>query len=353
MIVVCDINEIWRRKPFAALAEIESVQGVAPADWMVARKRGLPDTDDSLDVLSVTLPPGWASRTSWLGQRMLWRRIRKCCPDVETLVVTSPHYLPMLDYISPKIRTIYYASDDYRNYEGWDAVVRLEEQLVKRVDHSFFVSEGLKNRAQREYGVDSGKLSVSMNATESRFFSEDPMEPVSAPLEGLKRPIAGIVGGINERLDFELLTACAQLPELGTLLLVGPLTGSSSSGLNKLLEQPKCSAVGRQPHNTIHRWFQCLDVGLIPYVESEFNQFCSPMRLFDHLASGAPVIATAACDQVHAFERHVVAAGNREQFIEALRKALSSGTRPGRIEGITWADRATSMAGVIKGLCHD
>ncbi|MDZ8117744.1 hypothetical protein [Pontiella agarivorans] len=353
MIVICDTNEIWREKPFAALAERAEVQGVAPADWMVARKRGWPESDNKLDIFPVVLPPGWASRTAWLGQRMLWRKIQKQCPDVETLVVTSPHYLPMLDYISPDIKTIYYASDDYRNYDGWDAVVRQEKQLVQRVDHSFFVSEGLMNRAQREYGVEASKLSVSMNATESRFFQDDPMQPAQPPLEGLERPIAGIVGGINERLDFELLIACAQLPELGTLLLVGPLTGNSSSGLNKLLEQPKCRAVGAQPHEMIHQWFQCLDVGLVPYVESEFNHFCSPMRLFDHLASGAPVIATEACDQVQKFRSHVQAAGNHTQFIERLRCALASGDRPGRIEGITWADRADAMLKVMEGLRRD
>lgn len=353
MIVVCDTNEIWRKKPFAALAEIAPVQGVAPADWMVARKRGFPAADDTLDIFPVTLPPGWASRTSWLGQRMLWRRVQKRCSDVETLVVTSPHYLPMLNYIPSTTRTIYYASDDYRNYEGWDAVAKLEEQLVQRVDHSFFVSEGLMNRAQREYGVEASKLSVSMNATEPRFFSADPSQPVSPPLEGLERPIAGIVGGINERLDFKLLTKCAQLPELGTLLLVGPLTGDSSSGLKELLEQPKCRAVGRQPHETIHQWFQCLDVGLVPYVDSEFNHFCSPMRLFDHLASGAPVIATEACDQVHAFGSHVTSAGNHAQFTEALCKVLSSGYRPGRIDGITWSDRAAAMIRVMEGLHCD
>lgn len=353
MIVVCDINEVWRKKPFAALAEKKDVLGVSPADWFVARRRGkLPATEGTLHLLPVTLPPSWASRLSGIGQRMLWKKIvRKCNAmnqPIDAVIVTSPHYLPMLSMIPRGLKTIYYASDDYRSYEGWGHIADLEKEMVMRVDHAFFVSQGLLDRARDEYKIDPAKLSVSMNATEGRFCTPANSFPVDPPSERFMRPIAGVVGGINDRLDFDLLQQCADLPGLGTLLLVGPIPEKPSDSLRRLLKHPKCKAVGRQPHDSIHLWFQCLDVGLIPYVSNEFNRMCSPMRLFDHLGSGSPIVTTTACDQVNHFSEHVSICENSEAFVDGLDHALDLSRQT--TKGICWPDRAEAMLKIMEDI---
>lgn len=352
MIVVCDINEVWRIKPFTALADQTGVLGVAPCDWVVAWRRELPESEGRLEVLPVILPPSWASRMAWLGQRLLWKKIlRKCMErghEVECLVVTSPHYLPLLSMVPNGLKTIYYASDDYRGYEGWGMIAAKEKQLVKRVDHAFFISEELMERAKREYCADATKLSVSMNATEARFFPDKGTGPIPSPEGDLKRPIAGVIGGIGDRLDFKLLQRCTELDELGTLLLVGPLPEDLSPELEALLSHPKCVAIGAKPHARIHHWFQCLDVGLIPYVQSEFNRHCSPMRLFDHLASGSWIVATDACWQTNAFKNRVEVCNTNDSFVAAVRDCLCRPRPSCLITGISWKDRADELLRLLR-----
>ncbi|MDH3981793.1 MAG: glycosyltransferase [Kiritimatiellaceae bacterium] len=351
MIVVCDINEVWRRKPFAALAEQTDVLGVSPADWLVARRRGFQSSDGVLEVLPIALPPGWGSKTAGLGQRMMWKKITGRCRSVEALVVTSPHYLPLLNLVPEDTKTIYYASDDYRSYEGWGNMAELEKRIVERADHSFFISDALAERVRAEYAIDSARISVSMNATEKRFFPEvEESLPLDPPSGTFVRPIVGVVGGINDRLDFELLQACTECPELGTLLLVGSLPNEPSVALQKLLGHPKTVSVGAQPHEEIHQWFQGLDVGLIPYRKTEFNHFCSPMRLFDHLATGLPLVVTDACDQVREFADYAVCCSDHETFIDALKKQLSENTSVVRPEEkkLTWEARASALLSVIR-----
>jgi teichuronic acid biosynthesis glycosyltransferase TuaH len=108
--------------------------------------------------------------------------------------------------------------------------------------------------------------------------------------------------------------------------------------------------MGRQPHETIHQWFQCLDVGLIPYTDTQFNRFCSPMRLFDHLASGAPVVATDACDQAKAFANRVSVCSSPEAFAAAVQARM--GEPREAVEGILWSDRATGILNVLERLNH-
>lgn len=347
MIAVCDVNAIWRHRPFSAMAELTDVLAFAPGDLRAVRQRSAcPET--ALPVVEVLLPPGWASKTAVLGQRLLWRRMRAEAKRygklIDCVVVTSPHYLTLLRLLPPNIKTIYYASDDYRSYSGWKNMAQLEAEMVRRVNHSFFISEGLARRAVGEYGVAAEKVSVSMNATEPRFFpTPEALLPVVPPCGSLPRPIAGVVGGINDRLDFDLLLACADLSDLGTLLLVGPLPKARSVSLQRLLMHPKCRSVGAQPHDTLHRWFQCLDVGLIPYAKNKLNLFCSPMRLFDHLASGAWIVATDACAQVKVFDRRVLVCDSTRLFLDKVCHCIEISRPAEHVCDITWGDRATQM----------
>jgi hypothetical protein len=361
MIVVCDVNTIWRHRPFAAMAELTDVLGISPCDFSAVRKHSISKSlpAGAMEVLQVVLPLGWASKTAWLGQRMLWHRIQKKATRhqkcIRCVVITSPHYLQLLDLLPDNIKIVYYASDDYRSYEGWIDIAKLEASVVQKVDHSFFISQALADRACKEYGVSADKVSVSMNATEDRFFPmESEVLPLNQPPELLTRPVAGVIGGINGRLDFELLQACTDIPELGTLLLVGPLPAEPSSALREILEHPKCVSVGAQPHERIHQWFKCLDIGLIPYARTELNKYCSPMRLFDHLASGASLVATDACKQVDNFPERIVICSDKGAFVNAVKDGLVQGaSRQFGVDGITWRDRAEHLLKVMEEVCGD
>lgn len=331
MIAVCDVNTIWRQRPFAALAERADVLAVAPCDKQYARTHPI----DATGVLPVVLPRGWASKTAWLGQRLLWRRIRaearKRGQQIKCVVVTSPHYATLLGLLPSSVRTIYYASDDYRSYEGWKNMDELEANVVRRVDHAAFISDALAERARKEYQVSESKISVCMNGTEERFFPDrNEAVPLDPPAGSFVRPIAGVVGGINDRLDFLLLKQCADLPGIGSLLLVGPLPEKPSAALMDLLQHPKVAAVGAQPHGSIHQWFRCLDVALIPYAKTELNRYCSPMRLFDHMASGVPIVATDACPQVEAFGRVLDVCAEEASFIRAVSRRVAEERREDR-----------------------
>jgi hypothetical protein len=354
MIVVCDVNHGFRYLAIEPLAQIADVLAVVPCDIRTYRKP-LAVERSQLDFTKIALPPGWASRTAKISQYLLWKRIQKKVASqnkqISCIIVTSPNYVQLLKQVPQTVRKIYYASDDYRSYDGWSNMELREKEIIELVDHAVFVSKTLARRAIRDYSIHDEKVSVCMNATEERFFpSVQELLPLSFPLGEYRRPVAGVIGGINDRLDFDLLRRCAELPELGTLLLVGPIPAQRSPGLEALLQHPKCVAVGRQPHDEIHRWFQCLDVGLIPYVKTQFNRFCSPMRLYDHLASGAWIVATDACDQVKGFGERVAVCDSPESYVSAVQAAFAWARPTERIKEITWNERARDLLKVIKGV---
>ncbi len=362
---MADINTLWRRKPFEALSQELPVLGLAPrsifAAWI---RRGAVDrqnTPEGYRECSVTLPPGWASRfPGWTAKR-LWARANQAARSagraLSALVVTSPHYLPLVERAQRHVPTFYYCSDDYAHYAGWGgkAILQQEAAVVRTVAHSFFVSEMLAERAVRDYGAPSGSVSVSPNATDEVFLKPVPAEQIQALLAKfprLRRPLVGVVGGINERLDFDLLLACAGLPEVGTLVMVGSVAdGLLDPALGRLNAHPRCLFVGAQPHTELPKWMQMLDVALIPYRDTPLNRSCSPMRLFDHLAAGQPILATDACPQVVEYRNVLEVATTADEFVRKLSARLRAGTTTPEVaarreiaQANLWSTRAQLLA---------
>jgi hypothetical protein len=347
LIAQFDVNTIWRRK-FG-----EALRRRYPDTLLIApRGFGAKSSDQSDDDVVIPLPPGWAGRTSMIGMPILRRRAEAIAARrggrIDTAIFTSFHYLSLAQRLRDQARIVYYCSDDYRGYTGWGGAASIDREaaLCRIASLSIFVSASLRDRAIAEYGLDPAACIVAPNASEPRF-SQQISRP--AELAGLKAPVFGVVGGFNERIDFGFLERLAASPEVGSLALVGPvLPGVDATGaIAQLRGNPKVHWFGARPHNEIHAWMAGLDIAVIPYAQSDFNHFCSPMRLWDHLALGQPILATDACDQVARQPGVIVVSlgGDLDRAIGSA-KALATGGRRPHLE--SWDDRAALVAPLIE-----
>jgi glycosyltransferase involved in cell wall biosynthesis len=363
LIAVADINTLWRRKPFEALSLQIPVLGLMPQDvvaaWRNKDAKPAPETAGKLTTLPLTLPTGWASRLAGIVAPYLgWKirqQARRSGEKIQGLVVTSPHYLELVKRTASHMRTFYYCSDDYAQYANWGgtAILQKEAELARRVDHCFFVSRPLADRAVSDYGLEEGRVSVSPNATDSTFFQRSTDEQRAAlhrAFPALRHPWVGVVGAINSRLDFDLIEACSSLPSVGSVVMVGPVDPTcQDEGLRRLRQNPKCVFVGPRPHGELPAWMQALDVALIPYRDTPLNRACSPMRLFDHLAAGKPVVGTAVNAQVASFEPLISIGHTTREVCERVESVLnrpSEDFSPAQIAAAkleTWDHRATRM----------
>ena len=198
-----------------------------------------------------------------------------------------------------------------------------ESVVVQNAKHSFFVSEALRDRAVKEYAIDPARGSVSMNATDEEFLapvSDLEIDRLLSRFSKLTRPIAGVIGGINDRLDFDLIGKVAESDAVGSVLLVGRIAaGFQDARLDILRRNPKCVFTGEQTRDALRVCLQAV----IPFRSCNFNAMCSPMRLFDHLAAGRPIVATNACPQVYEFQDCVMIASTGEEFLGKLRRGLT------------------------------
>ena len=345
MIAQIDVNTIWRRQFGLALRRRWSDTFLISPRKMALK--GAAPTEEGVD--SISLPPGWATRTSAVAMPILGRRLRSLAARrggrIETIIFTSFHYLPLARSLHRDTQIIYYCSDDYSGYDGWggEAALSREAEMCQLASLSIFVSVALQDRAIASYGLNPAKCIVAANASEPRFSKPSLVPP---GLAALPKPVFGTVGVFGDRINYEFLEAVARSPQVGSLALVGPVTASAGSdaAIERLRQNAKVHWFGSQPHDQLHMWMAGIDIAVIPYANSRFNYFCSPMRLWDHLAIGQPILATDACDQVG---RHpgIWVVGESDDTLESrvagAVRDYAAGRNP-RLE--TWDDRVALLA---------
>jgi len=193
--------------------------------------------------------------------------------------------------------SIYHVVDDYSSYSGvseaWRPVMqRQEEQLARRVDLVFVVSDTL---LQRQQAFNPHSVLVANAVDYAAFAGAQAQAATPASMLDIPRPLAGYVGAINDKVDLALLARLArQCPDI-PLVLVGPVTITDEEGqgaLEELRSMPQVRFLGRQSATDVPRYVAACDVCLLPYRVNAWTLSLDSLKLYEYLACGKPVVAT-------------------------------------------------------------
>jgi teichuronic acid biosynthesis glycosyltransferase TuaH len=155
-------------------------------------------------------------------------------------------------------------------------------------------------------------------------------------------PIIGFAGGVSWRLDVELLDHLATSRPSWTILLVG-------EGSRSLPDRPNVVRVGARPYAELPRWVQRFDVGVIPYRQDRFNLAAAPLKVYEYLAAGVPVVSSPL-PAVTPVPGLVAACGDPRSFVAAVDDALARPPDPEVCRELARRNDWRSRAGQLEGL---
>jgi len=261
----------------------------------------------------------------WLRE-MLWRR------TLRALGIRRPIlwlYLPgMLDLVGcfRERLLVYFVVDEYAAYPGLQPEVaasmrRREEMLLRRADLVFTTAATLRDERlplnPHTYWVPNA---VDFAAFAAALAAPRPEPPF---LASVPRPRLGIVGSIGSKVDYDLLAAVAQARPGWSLALVGPVVaGANRHKLNTLRSLPNVHLLGSVPPPEVPHLLRACDVGLIPYVASPETHHVNPLKVYEYLAVGLPVVSTPLPNLAVPAEM-TRTAGTPSAFIAAIEAALA------------------------------
>lgn len=240
---------------------------------------------------------------------------------VHTTLVSSLN--DMLDVV-PSAQRVFYGTDDYvaaATLTGTDVrwLRKLTRRQLSRADLVVATSPVLKEKWS-EYCRD---INMIPNGCEASQFAAADLAP-RPPDVSLPAPIAGFVGHLSKRMDLEMLEAVASSGI--SLLLVGPRQGTFEiAKLDRLLALPNVQWVGPKEFGELPSYLRVIDVGLVPYSQSEFNLASFPLKTLEYLAAGRPVVASDLPAHRWLNTPHVSIARTAGEFAELTRSRLRAG----------------------------
>jgi glycosyltransferase involved in cell wall biosynthesis len=193
-------------------------------------------------------------------------------------------------------------------------------------------------------------LYVPNGVEAERFLA--PADPTSVPerlvqsLE-LGRPVAGYAGAVARWLDIELLITLARARGDWDFFFVGEALDDSLSEFASSMPR-NMIFVGRRPYAVIPSILSCFEVGLIPFRLVPEGLHASPIKMYEYLAAGLPVISTPIPECMSVPE--VLIAPNAEEFsgfLEVARRLRSSedyrARARARAKGNDWSARVAAV----------
>ncbi len=135
-------------------------------------------------------------------------------------------------------------------------------------------------------------------------------------------PVLGYVGTFWDRTDVDLLKKLARERPSYRLLLVGPELNRrlSDSGL---LDCANVEWKGSVPNAQVPGELSRMNLCLIPHLDTPFSRSMSPLKLFQYIAAGKPVVSTAV-EGLELASDFVRIATDPDRFVAAVDEELAS-----------------------------
>ena len=275
-----DLARIWRR--------------------LIRGMRGVHQVEKNIWVVSPLVIPfkhQWQLISS-INRWMLNSAITRFCKkqkfqDQETIIWTYHPYV--LDYLDCKQygSLVYHCVDDLSAIPGIDseAFIKKEEDLLKSANVVFTTSKKLyekcsainKNTHDFPNVVDWEHFSQAFNP------GPDPDD-----LKDIPHPRLGYIGVLSDfKVDFELLLNIAtERPDWHIVLIGEEREGQHNATVQILKEMQNVHFLGYKEYEQLPNYMRGLDVGLLPTLINQYTDSMFPMKYFEYIASGLPVIST-------------------------------------------------------------
>ena len=252
-------------------------------------------------------------------------------------IVDLPFWRRLVESV-PGFLTVYDCMDYHGGFSTNSPVmIEEEDRLIASVDLVITSSAGLSELVGR-----NRENALIRNAGEIAYFRETPPKLAYES----DRPVAGYLGAIAEWFDMDLVASAARRFPDWEFVLVGSTDYGDVSKVRKL---ENVKLVGEVPYTEAASWVHSFDVALIPFRLTELTLCTNPVKVYEYLAAGKPVVATAL-PEVKLMDDVVHVAADHARFMDLLGVAMDESGDQARAQertqwalGHDWSDRVDRL----------
>jgi glycosyltransferase involved in cell wall biosynthesis len=229
----------------------------------------------------------------WYGRSIARAARRMGMRDI-VLWVYRPSYAHALGAI-PHADLVFDLTDDLTAYEApgserFEYVEGLVTDLARKSDLLVVTAQTLLER----YGRLARRAEVVPNGFDAAVFSPEAAATHGEPanIRNIPHPRMGFIGTLFTFLDFELLEQVAARHPEKSLVLVGPVEATAQQAVERLKRAPNVYHLGSVPQREVPSYIASFDVCLNAFKTGRAADSISPLKVFEYLAMGLPVVST-------------------------------------------------------------
>ncbi|WDF56426.1 glycosyltransferase [Mucilaginibacter sp. KACC 22063] len=225
-----------------------------------------------------------------------------------------------------------------------------EEILVKKSDLVICTSKALYNE-KRKANKNTYFVPNAADVTHFGKATENSL-PVHPKIKDLPKPVIGYLGSIERRIDYKLLTKVVEANPEKTFVLAGPVWHEYVP--KALSNAQNLHIIGPVDYNEVPSLIKGFDVAIIPFKKDKVSDTIFPLKLFEYLSAGKPVVITDFNPDLKEYTGDLVDfCPDAYTFTEALNVGLQNNTADKVQQRIalaaqnTWEKRAEEIGDII------
>jgi GT2 family glycosyltransferase/glycosyltransferase involved in cell wall biosynthesis len=210
-------------------------------------------------------------------------------------------------------RAIYDCMDDLAGFGNLsESVLENESWLTAASDLVLATSRSLQARVAPR----ARRTLLLPNATDFAHFHQP---PVKRRLAKLPRPIIGYYGALSHWFDARMVRRAARARPDWQFVLIGHVQDDDVARLERL---PNVTLLGEQPYADLPSYLHQFDVATIPFQRIPLTEATNPVKFFEYLSAGKPVVATAL-PELDPYEALYYPVRSESDFIPRIEAALA------------------------------
>jgi GT2 family glycosyltransferase/glycosyltransferase involved in cell wall biosynthesis/SAM-dependent methyltransferase len=244
-------------------------------------------------------------------------------------------------------RMVYDCMDDWRNWTAEPRISKFsldeEHSLARECDVLAATSASLQTRLELESERKALRL---RNAVDYDVFRA---ATPAGLLARMPRPIVGYYGAIADWVDIDLLVEVVAMRPQYSFVFIGEVHQCDVSALKRL---PNVHLLGEKHYSLIGSYLRDFDVCLLPFARNQLTQAVDPVKVYEYLSQGKPVVATPL-PEVRDHGSLVYLADNAPDFAAQIDAALAEtdtqlpAARTAHAAANTWDQRVELLSNAI------
>ena len=246
-------------------------------------------------------------------------------------------------------------SDDIAGFKISDEIKASHKRMIEDTEKVYVVTTADKLYQEAKELRGENKLALVTNGVQYEHFANIDCKKIPDKMKNIvnsKKKIIGYFGALASWFDYDLIKELAEeFKDDYEIVLIG-IDYDQSLGKSGILKLDNVHYLGTVNYNELPTYSKFFNVSIIPFVVNEITEATSPVKLFEYMALGKPIVTTAL-PECRKYESPLVS-DSHEDFINNIKKAAELENSKEYIELLrkegnqnTWRQKAKDIKELI------